>query len=155
MFLYMSLLNWEGKFTNEETMHKLKMNSSGNDMQFFLILDSNSHPISHAAYTNLLWKCWPLSRTVESERGFTLLESWRVSLLQFYEFWQKAWDFCIRDKGLVIPIRASSMNFMGDQCPCPPGLMVGRYRRAWVDAMFVVGLHHSWGTPCLMNPSIL
>lgn len=75
MFLYMSFLNWEGKFTSEEKMHKLTVNSSGNDMQFFFILDSASHLISHAAYTNLLWKCWPLSRIVESERGFTLLES--------------------------------------------------------------------------------
>lgn len=75
MFLYMSLLNWEGKFTSEEKMHKLTMNSSGNDMQFFFILDSASHLISHAAYTNLLWKCWLLSRIVESESGFTLLES--------------------------------------------------------------------------------
>lgn len=153
MFLYMSLLNWEGKFTNEETMHKLKMNSDGNDMQFSFLTQTLTPSLMLPTQI-----CFENAVTLKNCRVWEVLLYLKAKELACYSFMnsgRKHETSVSETKHLLFPSEQAAWTSWVIQCPCPPGLMVGRYRRVWVDAMFVVGLHHSWGTPCLMNPSIL
>ena len=98
----------------------------------------------------------PLSRTLKSLREVLLYL--KAQELACYSFMNSGWKHetsVSETKDLLLPAQQAVWASCAYQSPCPPSLMVGRCRRAWVDAVNVVGLDRSWGTPSLMNSSIL